>query len=196
MPNWCYTDYRCYGNKGELVELKEKLDYLNSLPAPYSTNGFGKLWCGCLVELLDGDINEVHCRGEVDSYEFSGTTLCMTVMSAWSELGEWRRFIKSKFPNISIVYRAEEPGNIYYETNDVKGAYFPDRYILDFIEGPEYFKTLDDAAGFVSRLTGKVVTTEEEIDVALEELEEKELGENEDVFYCFNKYKVNEEDLA
>ena len=168
MPNWCYTDYRCYGNKGELVELKEKLDYLNSLPAPYSTNGFGKLWCGCLVELLDGDINEVHCRGEVDSYEFSGTTLCMTVMSAWSELGEWRRFIKSKFPNISIVYRAEEPGNIYYETNDVKGAYFPDRYILDFIEGPEYFKTLDDAAGFVSRLTAKVVTTEEEIDYVAE----------------------------
>ena len=112
MPNWCCTDYRCYGNKGELVELKEKLDYLNSLPAPYSTNGFGKLWCGCLVELLGGDINKVHCRGEIDSYEFYGTTLCMTVMSAWSELKEWRRFIKSKFPNIFIVYRAEEPGNI------------------------------------------------------------------------------------
>lgn len=195
MPNWCFTDYRCYGNKGELVELKEKLDYLNSLTAPYSTNGFGKLWCGCLVELLDGDINEVHCRGEIDSYEFSGTTLCMTVMSAWGELGEWRKFIKSKFPNIFIVYRAEEPGNIYYETNDVAGGYFPDRYILDFPDGPEYFKTLDDAAGYVSRLTGKEVKTEEEINAALEELEEKELGEDEDVFYCFNKYKVNEEDM-
>ena len=37
--------------------------------------------------------------------------------------------------------------------------------------------------------------TEEEINAALEELEEKELGEDEDVFYCFNKYKVNEEDM-
>lgn len=194
MPNWCCTDYRCYGNKGELVELKEKLDYLNSLEKPLVQNGFGKLWCGCLVSLLGGNWNEVYCRGEIDSYEFSGTTLCMTVMSAWSELGEWRRFVKSKFPNIFIVYRAEEPGNISYETNDVAGDYFPDRYILDFTDGPEYFKTIEDAAGYVSRLTGKEVKTEEEIDAALEELEENELEEDEDVFYSFNKYKVNEED--
>jgi len=194
MPNWCSTDYRCYGNKGELVELKEKLDYLSSLEKPLVENGFGKLWCGCLVTLLGGDWNEVYCRGEIDSFEFSGTILCMTVMSAWSELGEWRRFVKSKFPNIFIVYRAEEPGNIYYETNDVAGDYFPDRYILDFTDGPEYFKTIEDAAGYVSRLTGKEVKTEEEIDAALEELEENELEENEDVFYSFNKYKVNEED--
>ena len=194
MPNWCCTDYRCYGNKGELVELKEKLDYLSSLEKPLVQNGFGKLWCGCLVTLLGGDWNEVYCRGEIDSYEFSGTSLCISVTSAWSELGEWRKFIKSKFPNIHIVYSAEEPGNIYYETNDVEVAYFPDRYILDFPDGPEYFKTLDDAAGFVSRLTGKEVKTEEEIDTALEELEERELEAGKDVFYCFNKYKVNEED--
>ena len=100
MPNWCSTDYRCYGNKGELVELKEKLDYLNSLEKPLVENGFGKLWCGCLVTLLGGDWNEVHCRGEVDSYEFFGTTLCISVTSAWSELDEWRKFIKSKFPNM------------------------------------------------------------------------------------------------
>ena len=194
MPNWCCTDYRCYGNKGELVELKEKLDYLSSLEKPLVENGFGKLWCGCLVSLLGGDWNEVYCRGEVDSYEFSGTTLCISVTSAWSELGEWRKFIKSKFPNISIVYSAEEPGNIYYVTNDKEGEYFPERYILDFTDGLEYFKTLDDAAGFVSRLTGKEVKTEEEIDAALEELEEKEQREDEDVFYCFNRYRVNEED--
>ena len=82
MPNWCLVSYRCYGNKGELVELKEKLDYLNSLPEPYTKNGFGKLWCGCLVSLLGGDWKEVYCRGEIDSYELSGTTLCISVTSA------------------------------------------------------------------------------------------------------------------
>ena len=51
MPNWCFTEYRCCGNKGELVDLKEKLDHLNSLPEPLVENGFGKLWCGCLVSL-------------------------------------------------------------------------------------------------------------------------------------------------
>ena len=35
------------------------------------------------------------------------------------ELNEWRKFIKSKYPNIHIVYSAEESGNVYYVTNDV-----------------------------------------------------------------------------
>ena len=194
MPNWCCTDYRCYGNKGELVELKEKLDYLNSLEKPLVENGFGKLWCGCLVSLLGGDWNEVYCRGEIDSYEFSGTTLCISVTSAWSELGEWRRFIKSKFPNIHIVYSAEEPGNIYYVTNDKEGDYFPERYILDFTDGLEYFNSLESAAEYVKNLTGKDVQTEEDITSALDELEEKELVVNEDAFYSFNKFTVIEED--
>ena len=175
MPNWCCTDYRCYGNKGELVELKEKFDYLSSLEKPLVQNGFGKLWCGCLVSLMEGDWNKVYCRGEIDSYEFSGTTLCISVTSAWNELGEWRKFIKSKFPNIHIVYSAE-------------------RYILDFTDGLEYFNTLESAVEYVKALTGKDVKTEEDITSALDELEEKVLEENEDAFYSFNKFTVLEED--
>ena len=82
MPNWNYTEYRCCGNKGELVDLKEKLDHLNSLPEPLVENGFGKLWCGCLVSLLGGDWNEIFCRGEIVDYGFFGCTLNMTLISA------------------------------------------------------------------------------------------------------------------
>lgn len=195
MPNWCFTSYKCYGNKGELVELKEKFDYLNSLSAPYTPNGFGKLWCGCLVSLLGGDWNEVYCRGELtEPPTFEKTTLCFSVMSAWSELGEWRKFIKSKFPNIHIAYSAEESGNVYYVTNDVEGDYFPERYILDFTEGQEYFNSLEVAAEYVKNLTGKDVKTEEEIEAALNEQEEKEMENDDDTFYSFNKFKVLEED--
>lgn len=115
-------------------------------------------------------------------------------MSVWSELGEWRKFIKSKYPNIYIVYSSEESGNVYYVTNDVEGDYFPERYILDFTEGIEYFNTLEAAAEYVKNLTGKDVKTEEEIEAALNEQEEKEMEKDDDSFYSFNKFKVLEDD--
>lgn len=194
MPNWNYTEYRCCGNKGELVELKENLDHLNSLEKPLVENGFGKLWCGCLVQLLGGDWNEIYCRGEILEYGFCGCTLNMTVMSAWSQLEELRQFIKSKYPNIQIYYRSEEPGEILYETNDKDGCYFSERYIMDFLDGPAYFNNLVEAAEYVSIKTGKEVKTEDEIEAALDELEENEREKNDDVYYSFHKFNIIEED--
>lgn len=75
-----------------------------------------------------------------------------------------------------------------------EGDYFPERYILDFTDGLEYFNSLESAAEYVKNLTGLDVKTEEEITSALDELEEKELEENEDAFYSFNKFTVIEED--
>lgn len=115
-------------------------------------------------------------------------------MSAWSELGEWRKFIKSKYPDIHIVYSAEESGNVYYVTNDFEGDFFPERYILDYTDGIEYFNSLEAAAEYVKNLTGKDVKTEEEIEAALDELEKKEMENDDDAFYSFNKFKVMEED--
>jgi len=110
------------------------------------------------------------------------------------ELDEWRKFIKFQYPNIHIVYSAEESGNVYYVTNDVGGDYFPERYILDFTDGVEYFNTLESAAEYVKNLSGKDVKTEDEIVAALDELEECGQKENDDVFYSFHKFTINEED--
>ena len=50
------------------------------------------------------------------------------------------------------------------------------------------------AAEYVKNLTGKDVKTEEDIEVALNEQEEKEMENDDDAFYSFNKFKVLEED--
>jgi hypothetical protein len=73
-------------------------------------------------------------------------------------------------------------------------SYFPERYILDFLDGPAYFNSLEEAAEYVSKKTGKDVKTEEEIETVLDELEAKEQKDNEDVFYSFHKFTVIEED--
>lgn len=76
---------------------------------------------------------------------------------------------------------------------DVK-SYFPERYILDFLDSPAYFNSLEEAAEYVSNKTGKKVATEEEIESALDELETVEQEENDDIFYSFHKFTINEED--
>lgn len=77
-------------------------------------------------------------------------------MSAWSQLEEWRKFLKNKYPNIQIYYRSEEPGEIIYETNDVDGkSYFPERYILDFLDRSAYFNNLEEVAEYVSKKNWK-----------------------------------------
>ena len=105
-----------------------------------------------------------------------------------------RQFIKSKYPNIQIYYRSEEPGEILYETNDKDGCYFSERYIMDFLDGPAYFNNLVEAAEYVSIKTGKEVKTEDEIEAALDELEENEREKNDDVYYSFHKFNIIEED--
>lgn len=96
--------------------------------------------------------------------------------------------------NNLIVYRTEESGNVYYVTNDVGGDYFPERYILDFTDGVEYFNTLESAAEYLKKLTGKDVMTEADIEAALIEQEDKKLENDDDAFYNFNKFKVLEDD--
>ncbi len=65
---------------------------------------------------------------------------------------------------------------------------------MDFLDGPAYFNSLEDAAEYVSGKTGKKVATEDEITAALDELEELEQEENGDVFYSLHKFTINEED--
>ena len=109
--------------------------------------------------------------------------------------GRVAKFLKTKYPNIQIHYRSEEPGEIIYETNDVDGkSYFPECYILDFLDGPAYFNSLEETAEYVSGKTGKKVATEDEIETALDELEEREQKDNDDIFYSFHKFTINEED--
>ena len=57
-----------------------------------------------------------------------------------------------------------------------------------------YFNSLEEAAEYVSGKTGKNVKTEDEIETALDELEEREQEDNGDVFYSFHKFTINDED--
>ena len=156
MPNWASTAYVFKAKDQEQAkDLYDKIDSLSKMTEPLVPNGFGKLWMGCLVNLLGGDWDKVYCRGEIIDYNLNGDLLSITCETAWGEMEEFRHFIEEKYPESKIFYQVEECGCEVYATNDTNGDYFSDRYCLDSYDGLEYFGTIEEAARYIGERIGK-----------------------------------------
>ena len=180
MPNWASTNYVFKGaDEKQAKDLYEKIDSLSRMKEPLVENGIGKLWLGCLVNLLSGDWNNVYCRGEIIDYNLNGDHVNISCETAWGEMPEFRHFLEQQYPGSKIYYCVEECGNCVYATNDSEGLYFKDRYCLHFYDGLEYFETIEAAAEFIGERIGKTLKPnyakiEREIDDYLEEHDDDE----------------------
>lgn len=174
MPNWCYTSYKIDGDSKSLTDLYNKIVYLKQLDSPLVKNGFGNLWCGCLVELLGGNWEEVDCRGEITYYsaEIDSTMfhLNLQVTSAWRELAEWRQFLLKNYPKLRIIFFAEECGSSIFETNDAEGEYFIDKYKVSCVSREDtcYFSKLSDLSDYVYSITKFKTDTLEDVKNAIQ----------------------------
>lgn len=192
MPNWCNTDYCILGSKKELSDLNKKMEKLENRKKSLVKNGFGNTWLGNLVKSLGGDWEKVYCRGQWMNREYNKekNTLNFTTETAWREMDEWRKFIESCYTTIRILYVAEEPGCGIYQTNDLDGVFFKDKYILDYSEDVEYFENIDQAVEFIENLIGikiedkSVNGIQKALDNYVEENEDEE-----DLFFSFNEFE-------
>ncbi len=193
MPNWASTNYVFKGaDEKQAKDLYEKIDSLSQMKEPLVENGFGKLWMGCLVNLLGGDWNKVYCRGEIIDYNLNGDHVNISCETAWGEMDEFRHFIEQQYPGSKVYYCVEECGNCVYATNDAVGEYFKDRYCLDFYDGLEYFETIEAAAKFIGEKIGKQLKPdyaeiEREIDDYLEE------HDDDESWMSFHQYDVTDD---
>lgn len=171
MPNWCWTSYVAVGDRKEVRDLYEKMKSLEEGEKSLVENGFGKTWLGNLVVILGGDWNEISCRGEFSGLQIDSdeNSLRFEAMTAWGELSNLRQFICSKYPSLSIYYRAEEPGMCYYATNDAAGEYFPKRIKVDeWDNDPEYCVTWYEAFQIIAEKTGTEVHNMDDMHRVLE----------------------------
>ena len=156
MPNWASTSYVFKGaDEKQAQDLYDKIDSLSKMTEPLVENGFGKLWMGCLVNLLGGDWDKVYCRGEIIDYNLTDDLVSLSCETAWDEMPEFRHFLEQQYPGSKIFYQVEECGNCVYATNDAEGEFFPDRYCLDSYDGLEYFETIEEAAEYIGERIGK-----------------------------------------
>lgn len=191
MPNWASTSYVFKGaDEKQAQDLYNKIDSLSKMIEPLVTNGFGKLWMGCLVNLLGGDWDKVYCRGEIIDYNLTADHVSISCETAWGEMPEFRHFIEQQYPGSKIYYQVEECGNCVYATNDADGEYFPDRYCLDSYDGLEYFETIEEAAKYIGEIIGKELKPDfAEIENAIDDYME-EHDNDEEFWMSLHKFGV------
>ena len=191
MPNWASTAYVFKGaDEKQAQDLYNKIDSLSKMTEPLVPNGFGKLWMGCLVNLLGGDWNKVYCRGEIIDYNLNGNRLSIECETAWDEMPEFRHFIEQQYPGSKIYYCVEECGNEVYATNDADGEYFKDRYCLDSYDGLEYFETIEEAAKYIGERIGKELTPDfAKIESAIDDYME-EHDNSDESWMSFHRFEV------
>ena len=191
MPNWASTAYVFKAKDQEQAkDLYDKIDSLSKMAEPLVPNGFGKLWMGCLVDLLGGDWDKVYCRGEIIDYNLTNDHVSISCETAWGEMEEFRHFIEEKYPESKIFYQVEECGNCVYATNDADGEFFKDRYCLDSYGGLEYFETIEEAAKYIGETIGKELTPDfAKIENTIDEYME-EHNNSDESWMSFHRFEV------
>jgi hypothetical protein len=169
MANTCITSYRIVGRKNEINDLYEKLLKLRKMKEPLVENGWGILWLGCLITILDGNWKDVHCRGRISDFDLDDDVLIIYTETAWAEMSEVRYFLEKVYPGLKIYYYEEEPGSEIYQTNDKHGHFFTQKYVFDDHEGEgmEYFDDSESLLAFASEAMNLKLETIEDLNDAV-----------------------------
>lgn len=203
MPNWCTNHLVLVGDNKEINQLNDLLTELENKKESFIPNGFGVNWLGCLVNALGGNWEKIRCRGEWYGHHIEDPSESLTndpnkgelhiwIQYAWCACEEVIKFLEQCYPNMQIYYYAEETGCEVYETNDIEGIYFPERYAMTYyIEGDELeydtqlFDTLEEALNWVSGIAGVKVEKLEDLETLNAKLEEID-----EFNYC-NLHEIN-----
>lgn len=194
MPNWASTYYVFKGaDEEQAKDLYQKIHSLAETEKPFVENGFGNLWMGCLVNLLGGDYNTIYCRGVIVDYILTNDHVNIACETAWDEMPEFRHFIEQQYPGSKIYYQVEESGCLVYGTNDKEGKYFPERYMLDYYDGCDYFYNIDEAAEYIGQrlLDMEIEHTVESIEKAIDDWLEEHDDEKD--WMSFHKFDVEDD---
>ncbi len=149
MANWCKTKYVIKGSVEDVNKLNSIFQKLENEKTNKSGD-FDNRWLGFVVKELNGNENEIDCRGWFEDVKLKNkTTLKLTTWSAWCPCYELFEFITEKIPSLQYYFKCEEPACEVFATNDTEKKYFrySNKYrimnkddILSCIELGKYWK--------------------------------------------------------
>lgn len=136
MPNWCYTDIIIDGPDDEIISLYGEFTKWNDAPRR------NELW----QFLAHAGLNQVNyrCRGIIDymncDMRKNNSHIAIGTETAWIPMIQmWRDIVAKYSKNCKIFFRAEEPGQEIYMTNDTNYEYFSEDYRINInIVNPKY----------------------------------------------------------
>lgn len=184
MANICCTDIKIVaGEEG----VKKLVDFLNETVA--KNNGS----VGCVIDKLGLNRDDFCLRSGVESWDYDPETLYLYNEDAWSPHLGWVYAMCDSVlgeDNYTLLYKAEEPGNVLYYTND---DFYEDCVYIDFFNVPadiekfadnDCFMNVDVVKGDMENLLGHTGTFEE----LANEIREKVESES-DGYIAFNVYE-------
>jgi hypothetical protein len=184
MPNWCLTNYVVEGDMKELKSLHKKLLSLGNSSETQHDN----LWLEKVVELFGGDIKTIRCRGWITDLPQLDAILSFETETAWCEMNEVWDLVMSRYKTLRYYYAAEEPGCIYYCTNDSNFKYFH-RYLIDDCKDErKYCNTQEQLLLYVSESIGITLTSLKMMELEIDRYNE----DNEDNSINIYEFEITE----
>ena len=120
--------------------------------------------------------------------DWNGSILRFNTETAWGPMNEVFKLVKSIYPSLEIYYQAEEDANGVFITNDSEGAYFTDRFRIEYDCDYEYFTTIEGVCDYISGIIRKEVKTREDMEAAINDWNGN--TEDDDKMIYFNEYEV------
>lgn len=166
MPNWCTTRITFEGPQEVIGELHFNID--KKWAVDVVENGFGNYWLGNMIGNAGLNWQEIRCRGsiiEINDIELKDDGLaCFEIVTetAWSPMVEmwYKIFEKLGIDSISVYYSAEEVGLGVYETNDLDGRYYTDKYYLEYSINDESLIEYYDCDRDVLNVLNEILNTD------------------------------------
>ena len=170
MANYFFTDYVVEGNKQDIDSFYEMMLKLKNAKRDLEPGHFGPTWLGFVLEELGENPEDYNCKGEWVDLTREGDIIRFRAETAWQPCHDIRWLIEDKYPSLTFYFIGEEPGCGVFLKNDTEGKYFPENYYLSLyspdgkIDEYKRFVTKDDAYKFISEVTGRSITNDDEFE--------------------------------
>ena len=180
MANSSIVIFKITGNKNEVNELKEKLDFVVE-----KHKGAGYVSFAFLYEEYGFEYEKVAqfpLKCWIKGVSMEDDVLTVKSEFAWCNDGIFEIFMRSVYPNLSVLYEEFEPNNIIYNTNDIERVFFKNKYWLQWwnedLFGWEFFESDEELFEFVNKFSddGSVFYTLDELNDYIKKLDEADSG--------------------
>lgn len=187
MANWASVSYAIEGSRETLQKIEEAI-----LMAMATKDNKYEEYKACKNLGITFDDTKVYLGGTIEDEPWydDGGALHLYAEERWG-LQDFNDLLEKHFPDIKVYWVVEEPNMKIYETNDVEGKYFSDRFLVDAcIDGIyfyEYFKDEPSIYKWLSGKTGGRINSKEAVTKFNSVCEN---SEDDDNYIYINKFKV------
>ena len=170
MANYFETNYVVEGNKQDIDSFYEMMLKLKNAKRDLEPGHFGPTWLGFVLEELGENPEDYNCKGQWYDLTRDGEVVRFKAENAWEPCHDIRYLIEDKYPSLKFYYIGENTGDEMFEKSDPEGKYFPENYFLSLfspdgeIDEFKRFVTKEDAYKFISEVTGRNITNDEEFE--------------------------------